>query len=80
MDAQLKVKENRIELDKVQFHKMVFLCNALDGGWSIKKRDKKYIFTKNHENKKEVFEEAYLGDFVHENSDFSKILGHPSSS
>lgn len=58
---------------------MVFLCNALDGGWSIKKRDKKYIFTKNHGNKKEVFDESYLSDFVHENSDFSKIAGQHTS-
>ena len=33
---------------------MVFLYNALDNGWSIKKKQNSYIFTKNHEGKKEI--------------------------
>jgi hypothetical protein len=63
-----------IEIDKIKFQKMVFLFNALDNGWSIKKRNKTYIFTKNHEGKKEVFDESFLANFMKDNIDINKLL------
>lgn len=57
-----------------KFQKMMFLCNALNDGWCIKKRKNSYIFTKNHEGKKEVFEETYLLEFMKKNMDFNKLL------
>lgn len=57
-----------LQLDKSQFQKMVFIMNALEKGWSIKKQEEKYIFTKKHENKREIFEENYLERFVLSNS------------
>ena len=42
--------------------------NALEKGWSIKKQKDKYIFTKKHENKREIFEENYLERFIVNNS------------
>ena len=59
---------NNIELERSQFQKMIFIMNALDKGWSIKKQDDKYIFTKKHENKREIFEENYLERFILSNS------------
>ena len=45
-------------------NKMRFLMNALNDGWSVKKRNDRYIMTKRHENRREVFEEEFLEDFV----------------
>ena len=42
--------------------------NALEKGWSVKKQNDKYIFTKKHENKREIFEENYLERFIISNS------------
>jgi hypothetical protein len=67
-------KNKQIEINKIKFQKMVFLFNALENGWSIKKRNDSYIFTKNHEGKKEIFKESYLSIFMKENSDINKIL------
>ena len=70
-DSQQKIiidKPNKLNLDKAQFHKMIFIMNALEKGWTIKKKEDKYIFTKKHENKKEIFEENYLERFVLDNS------------
>lgn len=70
-DIQQKIiieKPNKLQLDKSQFQKMVFIMNALEKGWSIRKQNDKYIFTKKHENKKEIFEENYLEQFVLDNS------------
>jgi hypothetical protein len=41
--------------------------NALDFGWTIKKSEDSYIFTKKHEGKKEVFHENYLESFIKTN-------------
>ena len=75
MDIEIKIEnEQSLEIDKNKFHKMVFLFNALDNGWSIKKRNDSYIFTKNHEGKKEVFNESYLSSFMKDNADINKLL------
>jgi len=75
MDIEIKIeKDQSLEIDKIKFQKMVFLFNALDNGWSIKKRKDSYIFTKNHEGKKEVFDEEYLAMFMKENTNINNML------
>ena len=74
MDIEIKVGDKNVDINNVKFQKMVFLYNALDNGWSIKKRKDSYIFTKNHEGKKEVFDESYLSLFMKENTDINNIL------
>jgi hypothetical protein len=53
-----------IQIEKKQFQKMMFITNALDQGWSVKKSQDTYIFTKKHENRKEIFQENYLEEFL----------------
>jgi len=65
--------ENK-KMDYIEYQKMLFICNALDDGWSVKKRQKSFIFTKNHEGKKEVFSDSYLLSFMKENFDTKKLL------
>ena len=49
-----------LQISKPVFQKMLFLTNALEQGWTIKKSKDSYIFTKRHENKREIFQENYL--------------------
>lgn len=76
MDIQLKfnVDTENVKVDGIQFQKMLLLYNALDDGWSIKKRNGSYVFQKNHEGKKEVFDDSYLTTFMKSNFDISKII------
>jgi hypothetical protein len=79
MDEPIQIKiniENKkdITLENEKFHKMVFLYNALNDGWKIKKKNDLYIFTKNHEGKKEILLDSYLLSFVKGNFDMNKIL------
>ena len=73
-DIEVKIENKQVEIDKIKFQKMVFLFNALDNGWSIKKRKDSYIFTKNHEGKKEIFDESYLSIFMKDNMNINNIL------
>ena len=62
-----KEDKEQIQISKKLFQKMIFLTNALDNGWNIQKTENSYIFTKKHENKKEVFQSDYLEKFIESN-------------
>lgn len=66
--------QTQIQLTKKEFQKMIFIVNALDRGWTIKKIEESYVFTKKHEGKKEVFESEYLEKFIETNLDIQNIL------
>jgi hypothetical protein len=46
---------------------MSFIYNALENGWTIKKHNDSYVFTKKHEGKKEMLSEDYLSTFMKDN-------------
>ena len=73
MDVDINIDTNNMKIDCIMLQKMIFLYNALEKGWSIKKKNNAYVFTKNHEGKKEVMLEDYLKRFMLENLDISKI-------
>ena len=60
---------SNIQMNKKMFQKMLFITNALEKGWSVKKSNDSYIFTKKHENRREIFQENYLENFVLSNMD-----------
>jgi len=66
--------KSELKVDLIKFHKMAFLFNALEDGWTIQKKEKAYIFSKKHEGKKEVFLDSYLKRFMVMNFDLKKIL------
>ena len=68
------LENNNYKIDNIKFQKMVLLYNALDEGWSVKKRNNSYIFIKNHEGKKEIISDTYLQRFMKSNFDINKIL------
>lgn len=65
---------NNIKIEKPVFQKMVFLANALEQGWTVKKSNDTYIFTKKHENRQEIFQENYLETFLVSNYSADKLL------
>ena len=46
---------------------MIFLMNALESGWSIRKKDNNFVFRKRHNHKKEVYSDNYLVNFLKNN-------------
>jgi hypothetical protein len=69
----LKDLEN-IKVDAIKFQKMLILFNSIEQGWSVKKKNDAYVFTKHHENKKEILEDSYLTKFMKTNLDLNKVL------
>ena len=68
------LENENIKVDAIKFQKMLLLYNSIEHGWSVKKRNDSYVFTKNHENKKEVLEDTYLLKFMKTNLDLNKII------
>lgn len=65
---------NNIKIDYIKFKKMLLIYNALDEGWTIKKKNDCFIFEKKHEGKKEILLDSYLERFMKSNLDPSKLL------
>jgi hypothetical protein len=74
MDLDVKINGTKLNINSSKFHKMLFIFNALENGWSIKKKNKNYIFVKNHENKREIFSDDYLNIFMKENSNLNTLF------
>jgi len=74
----ISIKEllERKKMDYTIFQKMFFIYNALEDGWTVKKKDSSYVFCKNikNEQRKQVVEEAYLMNFIKSNIELNKIL------
>jgi hypothetical protein len=66
MELKVEVPSN-LNIDLIQLQKMTFVYNALDAGWSVKKIDNQYIFSKKHEGKREVYLDTYLQKFIESN-------------
>ena len=68
------LENSNTKIDNIKFQKMLFLFNAIEEGWSIKKKNNSYIFSKNHEGKKEVFEDNYLDKFMKSSFDMKSVI------
>ena len=73
METDFDLQEH-INIRNEKLTKMIFIYNALENGWTIKKRDKNYLFRKKHEGKKEIFSSEYLSRFLGENFDINNFI------
>jgi hypothetical protein len=74
LDSLKDLENENVKVDVIKFQKMMLLFNSIEQGWSVKKRDDSYVFSKPHENKKEVLEDSYLLKFMKTNLDLNKII------
>lgn len=63
MDNYMDLDECK-NLNLIKIHKMTFIYNAIEDGWTVKKKNDSYVFTKNHHGQKEVFLDSYLKTFI----------------
>ena len=57
-----------IEEDPKSLAKLMFISNALNKGWAVRKRGDKYVFRKKHNGDVSVFSKTFVEDFVRENT------------
>jgi hypothetical protein len=73
IDISGYLDNDNLKINTIQFQKMVLLFNAIEDGWNIKKRENAYVFTKNHENRKEILHEDYLIQFMKQKLDMTNL-------
>lgn len=72
--------ENIIKIEKYNnvdfktFQKMVFIYNALEDGWKVQKKKESYVFSKPHENKREILSNTFLKEFISNNLNDIKLI------
>lgn len=44
--------------------KIMFIMNAIEDGWCVRKKDSVYIFSKHKGKEKQLYEEKYLEKFI----------------
>jgi hypothetical protein len=74
MDINISSTTSDVCIDTEIFHKMRFIYNALEDGWTVSAQNNKYVFTKKHENKKEIYLENYLKNFIEKNIDINNLI------
>ena len=61
------MSDKNIEIPQKLFQRILFIANAVEHGWTVKKLQDSYVFYKKHENKKEIFQADYLEKFIESN-------------
>jgi hypothetical protein len=74
LESLKDLENDNVKIDVIKFQKMLLVFNSIEQGWSVKKRNDSYVFTKNHEGKKEVLEDSYLLKFMNTNLDLSRFI------
>lgn len=64
MDHTILIPDSKPKIDNYFLQKMIILHNALEDGWEIKKNNNKYILSKKHEGRKEIYLDNYLEKFL----------------
>jgi hypothetical protein len=63
-----------LKIDPIKFQKMLLIFNAIEDGWTIRKtKTNSYMFSKNHEGKREILEDSYLAKFMKTNFDLKSL-------
>tara|TARA_Y100000816_G_scaffold257724_1_gene212096 strand:- start:117 stop:350 length:234 start_codon:yes stop_codon:yes gene_type:complete len=74
MDITIPSDFDKTCIDDTKLKKMIFVYNALENGWTITKKENRYIFKKLHEGKKEIYLDNYLKRFMEENFDINNFI------
>ena len=74
LDSLKDLENQNVKIDAIKFQKMLLLFNSIEHGWSVKKKEGAYVFSKPHENKKDVLEDSYLLKFMTAHLDLNKLF------
>lgn len=74
LDYLKDIENKNYKIDPMKFQKMLFIYNAIEDGWTLKKKNGCYIFSKKTNNKKEVIKDEYLAKFMKSNLELQDFI------
>ncbi len=60
----MDIESNKKNMNHKEFSKLLFIYNAIEDGWCVKKKDNKYIFSKHKSKEKRIYDDTFLNDFI----------------
>ena len=60
-----KIEINSVDVSNKDLSKILFIFNAIEDGWDVKKKNNSYIFSKHKSKEKQVFTEDFLNKFIY---------------
>jgi hypothetical protein len=60
----MNIDFNNFSINNKELSKIMFIYNAIEDGWTIKKKDEKYIFTKHKCKEKQIYNDEFLEVFI----------------
>ena len=61
----MNIDISKHNLNSKEFSKLLFIYNAVEDGWKVKKKDELYHFSKQTSKEKCVYTEKYLEKFIY---------------
>lgn len=55
---------SNFKINNKELSKIMFIYNAIEDGWTIKKKDDQYIFTKQKCKEKHIYNDEFLENFI----------------
>ena len=74
LDYLKDIENKNYKIDPMKFQKMLFIYNAIEDGWTLKKKNDCYIFSKKTNNKREVIKDEYLANFMKTNLELRDFI------
>lgn len=65
MDIHIDLLNDTIDIKKIK--KALFILNAINNHWEVRKKNDKYIFKKKNTCEKLIYSENYIEDFIKKN-------------
>ena len=61
------------DINQIEYQKMLFIFNAINDGWIVKKINNKFVFIKTKFDENYASKKEFLTDFINTNLDSKKL-------
>lgn len=65
-----KEEKERNKEEKIKYYKMLMIYNAIDNGWTVRKKNGVYRFNKRNEDRDEMLKEGHIDKFLRESFEY----------
>ena len=68
------IENIEIDITTKKLKQMIFIFNAIENGWNVNKRGENYVFKKKHENKRMVYDDNFIENFISKNCNITEFI------
>lgn len=69
-----KIDNIEFNITEKKMKQMIFIFNAIENGWVVKKQGERFFFNKKHEGRSEIYNDAFIDTFINKNADLTQFI------